>query len=181
MTDSAAERVRGCTPRYWEETKVGQDMEPIVVGPLRNVDTAFIGGKPPAMTTAVHLSIRFYGAENILPNTYVDPVTGAQDHPHRGHYEELPWRARIGMPGRYDGGPTRNSIMARYVADWMGDDAFLQKCWVTLRRPRLVADVVWGNGKVTKKWNRGQRPSGRGGGPSWRIRTARKTRSAALS
>jgi hypothetical protein len=59
------------------------------------------------------------------------------------------------MPGRYDGGPTRNSIMARYVADWMGDDAFLQKCWVTLRRPRLVADVVWGNGKVTKKWIEG--------------------------
>jgi acyl dehydratase len=154
MTDSAAERVRGCTPRYWEETKVGQEMEPIVVGPLRNVDTAFIGGKPASYDNGGSFVYTLLRRREHPADTYVDPVTGAQDHPHRGHYEEYLAR-QIGMPGRYDGGPTRNSIMARYVADWMGDDAFLQKCWVTLRRPRLVADVVWGNGKVTKKWIEG--------------------------
>jgi hypothetical protein len=151
----AAQKIRGSTPRFWEDTKEGEEMDPIVLGPMRNVDILFSAGGGVVSDRGGSFGYLILHRRQHPGDTYINPLTGAQEEPHRGHTEQ--WMAlQIGMPGRYDGGGTRTALMARYVCDWMGDDAFLKKCHVTLRRPRLVADVIRGHGKVMRKWVEGE-------------------------
>ena len=87
-------------------------------------------------------------------NSFIDPNTGAQDDPHRGHWEQH-MAQQVGMPGIYDLGPHRLSWLDRYVNDWMGDDAFLKKLGGRLRRPNVAGDVTVLTGTIVNKWQSG--------------------------
>jgi len=153
-----AEGIRGSQPRYWEDVREGEDMPSVLYGPLRVVDIAFTGSFTDAGAVAAqgvaHTGGHFYQLLNRRrhpADTYIDPNTGLQDHPHRGHWESFMAR-EVGMPGVYDMGPHRLAWLCRYITDWMGDDAFLKKIGGTLRRPNLVGDVTRIKGRVKRKW-----------------------------
>ena len=153
-----AEKVRGAELRYWEDVTVGEEMPPVVYGPLRTVDIALTGSFTDSGAGSgegvAHSGAHVYqllSRRRHPADTYVDPATGTQDHPHRGHWEEF-MAKEVGMPGVYDVGPHRLSWLCRYITDWMGDDAFLKKLGGFLRRPNVVSDVTWMRGKVEKKW-----------------------------
>jgi hypothetical protein len=59
-----------------------------------------------------------------------------------------------GMPLPYDFAPMRVAWASHLLTDWMGDDAFLRKLSVRLRRPNLLGDTTWITGKVVG-WIRG--------------------------
>jgi acyl dehydratase len=153
-----AEEIRGSRPRYWEDVQEGEDMPAVVYGPLRVVDIAFTGSFTDAGAISAqgvaHTGGHFYQLLNRRrhpADTYVDPSTGFQDHPHRGHWERFMAR-EVGMPGVYDMGPHRHSWLCRYITDWMGDDAVLKKLGCFLRRPNVVGDVTRIKGRISKKW-----------------------------
>ncbi|MGE0714294.1 MAG: hypothetical protein AB7P02_02530 [Alphaproteobacteria bacterium] len=83
-------------------------------------------------------------------DAYVDPDTGAQDHPARGHTQEY-MAHEVGMPGGYDVGLQRISWLGQLMTNWMGDDGFLRRLNATLRRPNVFGDVSWCRGKVVDK------------------------------
>ncbi len=154
----AAEEIRGAELRWWEDVEEGEEMKPVVYGPLRAVDIALTGsftdtgvfsaeGEAHAGTHVYQLIHR----RRHPADTYVDPVTGIQDHPHRGHWESF-MAQEVGMPGVYDVGPHRVSWLCRFITDWMGDDAFLKKLSGWLRRPNVASDVTYVKGRVEQKW-----------------------------
>ena len=156
-----AERVRGSQPRYWEEVEEGEEMSPVVYGPLRVVEIAFTGSYTDSgainAEAVAHIgghSYQVFHRRRHPADTYIDPETGAQDHPHRGHWERF-MAQEVGMPGVYDMGPHRISWLCRYINDWMGDNAFLTKLSGTLRRPNVVGDVTRIRGTVQRKWVEG--------------------------
>jgi hypothetical protein len=57
----------------------------------------------------------------------------------------------VGMPGGYDVGPQRISWMGQLMTNWMGDDGFLRKLSVSVRRPNIFGDVSWCKANIVDK------------------------------
>ena len=143
-----AERPRGCEARYWEDVSVGDEIPPRVKGPLSIVDiiawySATQGAEPYGGAHARAVRYRRRHADY-----HVNPATGAKDAAGRGHLEAETGKD-VGMGGVYDIGPQRISWAGQMLTDWMGDDGFLHRLDVDLRRPNLVGDTTWWRGEVT--------------------------------
>jgi acyl dehydratase len=145
-----AEEIRGATPRYWEDVKVGDELTPIIKGPLslRDMIAWLMGAGSPFMR-AHALAYTFLKRHPGVD--MMDSKTGQLDVPELVHMEET--RAQeIGIPGAYDYGCQRISWLGNLITNWMGDDGFLRRLRAELRRFNVVGDTQWLKGKVTKKY-----------------------------
>jgi len=144
-----AEEIRGAKPRYWEDVNVGDELTPLVKGPLsrRDIYAWLIGAGSPFMKAhGLVLSFlrRHQGTE------MVDAKTGIPDVPELVHMEDT--RAQtIGLPSAYDYGCQRISWLCNLLTNWMGDDGFLKRVRAELRRFNVIGDTTWLKGKVTQK------------------------------
>ncbi|MFM1988075.1 MAG: hypothetical protein RJA99_1032 [Pseudomonadota bacterium] len=140
-----AEELRGSTPRFWEDVRPDDAVQPMLKGPLTITDMicwyAGAGHSYQAHRRA-HLQRRKHPAD-----AYVNPATGAQDSAARGHTEAAMAR-EVGMPGGYDVGPQRISWLGQLMTNWMGDDGRLRRLSVRVRRPNVFGDVSWCKGRV---------------------------------
>jgi acyl dehydratase len=143
-----AETRRGAEPRYWEDVSVGDELDPVVKGPLTLVDImAFYAGR---RNTYPPLRLAFLERERHPANVYVSPSTGIPVHPAAGHFDEE-IAHEIGMPGAYDQGWMRANWLAHLVTNWCGDDGWVAGLNVTLNKPNLVGDITRLRGRVVGK------------------------------
>lgn len=142
------EELRGKKPRFWEDVEVGAGVRPMLKGPLTITDMIcwYSGGghsyqahRRAVMHRKRHPADAFRNSE-----------TGAQDSAARGHTESKMARD-VGMPGGYDVGPQRISWMGQLMTNWMGDDGFLRRLNVSIRRPNIFGDVSWCRAQVMDK------------------------------
>jgi acyl dehydratase len=142
------EELRGSTPRFWEDVVVGATVQPMLKGPLNITDMIcwYSGG---GHSYQAHRRATIHRKRHPA-DAYVDPVTGAQDSAARGHAEAGMAR-EVGMPGSYDVGPQRISWLGQLMTNWIGDDGFLRRLNVSLRRPNIFGDVSWCRGTVMGK------------------------------
>jgi len=151
-----AEEVRGSTPRYWEDVQVGEEMSPVVYGPLTTEQIALVRGGaftsvgPDGLRTGAFI-YELQNRRRHPSDSYLDPETGMHDQPHRGHWEEY-MALEVGMPGIYDLGRQRLAWLCRFVVDWIGDDAFVKREKAYLRRPNIVGDITRYRGTVINKY-----------------------------
>ncbi len=150
--DYDKEDIRGSNPRYWEDVREGDTIGKLIKGPLTSTSIVsfLIGGGPApyCMTDKIaHLYMRLHPGAGVR-----DPETNVPDLPERVHWD--PWFAKaIGMSaGGYDLGPQRISWVCQLMTDWMGNDGFLKRLDIQLRRPNFLGNTVWCQGKVTKKY-----------------------------
>jgi acyl dehydratase len=142
-----AEQRRGGETRYWEDVVIGEELPPIVKGPLTLVDVmAFYVGR---RNTYPPLKLAFQQREAHPANVYVSPTTGIPVHPAAGHVDEEIAR-EIGMPGAYDQGWQRANWGAHLVTNWAGDHSFVRRFSHRLPIPNLVGDTTWLRGKVAR-------------------------------
>ena len=145
-----AEEIQGANPRYWEDVNVGDELTPVVKGPLslRDIYAWLMGAGSPFMRAhgfALSFLHRHPGTD------MVDSTTGQMDVPELVHMEES--RAQeIGIPGAYDYGCQRISWLGHLLTNWMGDDGLLRRLRAELRRFNVVGDTTWCKGKVSKKY-----------------------------
>ncbi len=142
------EELRGAVPRYWEDVEVASFVQPMLKGPLNITDMIcwYSGG---GHSYQAHRRAEMHRKRHPA-DAFVDAKTGAQDNPARGHAEQKMARD-VGMPGGYDVGPQRISWMGQLMTNWMGDDGFLRKLRVSVRRPNIFGDVSWCRAKVVDK------------------------------
>lgn len=142
------EALRGCNPLYWEDVKEGDTVPPLLKGPLNITDMIcwYSGG---GHIYKAHGRAERYRKRHPA-DAYTDPETGAQDHPARGHAQEYMAR-EVGMPAGYDVGLQRISWLGQLMTNWMGDDGFLRRLNVSLRRPNIFGDISWCRGTVVDK------------------------------
>ncbi|MBI2910390.1 MAG: MaoC family dehydratase N-terminal domain-containing protein [Chloroflexi bacterium] len=143
-----AEDRRGNKPRFWEDVNVGDELTPVVKGPLNVTDmTCYYMGR------GIHylaLELAYRHRQRHPADSFIDPETGAEGQPARGHEEEV-MAHEVGMPGAYDIGGQRIAWVSHMMTNWMGDDAFLKRLDVSVRRPNVFGDTTWCKGKVVKK------------------------------
>ena len=139
---------RGAAPRYWEDVQTGEPLSDMVKGPLTVTDNiAFLMGFG---TVFVRAHRQWHEFRQRHPGAGVKDAYGVWDVPERVHWDEQ-LAASIGMPGPYDYGPQRIAWFDHRVADWAGDDAWMQRLSVRLTAPNFVGDTTWIRGSVAEK------------------------------
>ena len=126
------EEIRGANPRYWEDVKVGDELTPVVRGPLSEVEMA-------AWHAGGH-------AHNL------------SDRLNRIMWKKIPWaetRMEYGVKvvkRHFAVGQQLEAWRFILLTNWMGDDGFLWKFSAQIRRFVMEGDTTWVKGKVTKKY-----------------------------
>ena len=145
-----AEPRSGGRPLYWEDVAIGDEVPPVVRGPLSVIDImAWYAGQQGAQPYGgVHGDAVRYRRRHA--DFHVNPATGAKDAAGRGHLEAATGRD-VGMGGAYDIGPQRISWAQNMLTNWIGDHGFLHKLDVAVRKPNMVGDTLWWRGRVTSK------------------------------
>jgi acyl dehydratase len=147
------EEVRGAAPRYWEEVKVGDELVPVVKGPLNMTDMiAFIsgtfGGKLAGRGGAHGIGLRYRRRHPAW--SYVDPETGVVDKPEMVHAADT-LAQDIGITIAYDYGAQRPCWLGHLLANWMGDGGFLKRLRIEIRGFNMLGDTTWCRGRVVAK------------------------------
>jgi acyl dehydratase len=140
------EKVRGSEPRFAEDVTVGEQLPPMVKGPM--TVTGFIafaqgwGGLYIRANRIAYKQIKKHPGLGI-PNKY-----GIPDVPERVHWDDDLARL-VGTPRAYDYGPERCSWLLHHLTDWIGDDGFVVNHNCQIRRHNVVGEIVHINGAVT--------------------------------
>ena len=140
---------RGAEPRYWESVNIGDELRPVVKGPLTTNDmcawyAGAMGVRPygGAMDDSYHYRTRH--------DDYIISEHGTKDSPGRGHLQPNTGQD-VGMGGAYDIGTQRAAWCSILATDWMGDSGFLHKFHATLKRSNMLGDTTYWRGKVVDK------------------------------
>lgn len=140
------QRRRGAVPRYVDDVKVGAAIPRLTKGPYTaTTAVAYLLGWGGLYVRAHGDAFDLYTRHPALgiPNEW-----GVPEPPERVHWDPDLAR-RVGVPGAYDYGPERVSWMGHLVTDWMGDDGFLKRLDVQVRRHNVIGELVTLDGEVT--------------------------------
>ncbi|MCM8737683.1 MaoC family dehydratase N-terminal domain-containing protein [Azospirillum sp. A1-3] len=141
--------VRGAHVRYWEDVQEGEELDPIVRGPLSLMDTmGFLVGSGRGHTHGVVFQAAMKHPGHFFRNP---EAGGGLEYTGIGHHRESTAK-EVGVPGVYDYGPQRSSWMASLVTNWMGDAGFLKRVRTEMRRFNTMGDTTWCRGRVTRKY-----------------------------
>ncbi|RJX32261.1 MAG: hypothetical protein C4525_10970 [Desulfarculus sp.] len=146
-----AERPRGAQPRYFEDVAPGQELPPVVKGPLALSDmVAWAAG------TAWHRAALAHGPKlrHLLANpglSYLDPASGAPEPIAMSHFEPSGARILMGSPLPMDIGFQRVAWFTHPVTNWMGDAGRLISLEVRLTGFVRFGDTCWLGGRVSGK------------------------------
>ena len=153
------DRRRGGEPRWWEDVDEGDDLPPLVKGPLRVTDM---------IVWHAGVGMGLYGVsalrQNVdhhrrMPKFFKDDQLNIPDVQQRLHWD-AEWARRAGNPSSYDYGRMREVWLIHLCTDWMGDDAWLWKLDCQFRKFNYVGDTHWMTGTVVRKYlAEGQRPA----------------------
>jgi acyl dehydratase len=148
---SERERRRGAEPRWWEDVAEGDEIGPVVKGPLRVTDM---------ICWHVGVGMGLYGVKPLrlgydqrqrVPRFFRPDDLNIPDVQQRVHWDPE-WARRAGNPAIYDYGRMRETWLIHLCTDWMGDDAWLWTLDCEFRRFNYVGDTHWMRGHVTRKY-----------------------------
>jgi hypothetical protein len=146
----AAEDIRGAEPRWFEDVAVGDELPPVLKGPLTVTSIiAFDQGWGGLYIRAHGLAFDMFDRH---PALAIPNANSAPEPPERVHWD-ADLAARVGVPGAYDYGPERISWLGHLMTNWIGDDGFLRRLNAQVRRHNLVGDLTRCSGRVTRKWD----------------------------
>jgi acyl dehydratase len=145
-----AETKRGAETRYWEDVKVGDELQTIVRGPMRTSDLIVwhLGwGMQLTPPGAFRLS---YLIRKKVPGMFTPNSLNVPDTVQRLHWEQE-WANKLGIPVSYDYGGLRETFLTNVITNWMGDDAWLWKLSCQHRKFVYTGDTYWMKGRVIDK------------------------------
>ncbi|MCU1391728.1 MAG: hypothetical protein JWM34_156 [Ilumatobacteraceae bacterium] len=146
-----AETRRGAEPRWWEDVAEGDELSPLVKGPLRVTDM---------ICWHVGMGMGLYGVAALrlnaqnrarIPRFFHRDELNVPDVMQRVHWDPE-FARRSGNPTTFDYGRMRETWLIHLCTDWMGDDAWLWKLDCSFRKFNYVGDTQWLGGRVTRKY-----------------------------
>jgi acyl dehydratase len=138
---------RGAETLYWEDVTEGEELKPIVAGPLDNYDTASFFQ---CVGYAVAYRVKWEMMKADLTFCVIDPETN-EYRPSVSHLDDTVARTK-GIPYGFGFAAQLEGLLAHLICNWMGDDGFLKRLDCQCRRIYIFGDAVWLHGKVVKKY-----------------------------
>jgi acyl dehydratase len=144
-------RRRGDVPRYWEDVNEGDELGPLVKGPLRVTDiVCWHAGMGMGLYGVKALRLG-YDQRQKVPRFFRPDDLNIPDVQQRVHWD-AEWARAAGNPAIYDYGRMRETWLINLCTDWMGDDAWLWKLDCEFRKFNYVGDTHWLRGRITRKY-----------------------------
>jgi acyl dehydratase len=147
-----AEEVRGAVARYIEDVKAGDKLQTMVKGPM--TVTGFIAFAQGWGGLYIRANKLAWNQLQKHPGLGIANKFGIPDVPERVHWED-DLATLVGTPAAYDYGPERCSWMSHHLTNWMGDNGFLRRLEVKIRRHNPVGDTLYINGEVQRTFEEG--------------------------
>jgi len=142
---------RGAEPRWWDDVAEGDEVGPLVKGPLRVTDmVCWHAGMGMGLYGVKALRLG-YQQRRRVPRFFRPDDLNVPDVQQRVHWD-AEWARRAGNPAVYDYGRMRETWLVHLCTDWMGDDAWLWKLDCQFRRFNYVGDTHWMRGRVVRKF-----------------------------
>jgi acyl dehydratase len=145
-----AEVRRGAEPNWWEDVSVGDQLTPVMKGPLTVVDVISMhmgwgwGGYGVGPLKYAHQ------LRKRMPAFYQPDEYGVPDVVQRLHWDAA--RAQsLGIPAPYDYGQMRAAWVSHLLTNWIGDDGWLAEMELQLRGFNYHGDIHRCTGVVTEK------------------------------
>jgi hypothetical protein len=139
---------RGAQVRYWEDVQEGEELTPLIKGPLDISDiVSYIGVGGYSMAFALKWKV----LKPSLGRAHIDPETGE-------HHLQIDWHyldsmARVmGLPYAHSTGRQNEGIIGHLISNWMGDDGFVTRLVCEHRGIWFQGETAWLKGKVTRKY-----------------------------
>jgi acyl dehydratase len=166
---------RGAETLYWEDVNVGDKVGPLVIAPWTLQDYAAhrvvdvcSHGNPQSPGDELAFEVKFRQLRQMRGGAgggqaVGHPVTRWPWGPADEHEDALTAAYR-GLPGPFDGGGQRAQIFQRLLTDWMGDDGFIRREQVAMRKPVFYGDTIYVTGTVEKKYKEVQEGDDKPGG-----------------
>ncbi|MFW6092901.1 MAG: FAS1-like dehydratase domain-containing protein [Pseudomonadota bacterium] len=146
-----AEKPRGADRRYFEDVKVGDELQPMVKGPLTVTEViAFHAGGYGFVPYGLKSSRLGYKNRKRIAPFYIKNELGVWDVAQRLHWDSE-WAKAIGNPMAYDYGVMRQAWLYHFVSDWAGDDAFIERLEDSIRKFNYQGDAQFLTGQVVDK------------------------------
>jgi acyl dehydratase len=147
----ATERPRGAEQRWWEDVDEGDEIGPLVKGPLTVTDMiCWHAGMGMGLYGVQPLRLAWRNRQRI-PRFFHRDDLNIPDVMQRVHWD--PDFARSsGNPATFDYGRMRETWLVHLCTDWMGDDAWLWKLDCEFRLFNYVGDTQWLRGVVTRRY-----------------------------
>jgi acyl dehydratase len=143
-------RRRGAEPRWWEDVEEGDEVGPMVKGPLRVTDmVCWHAGMGMGLYGVKALRLGYEQRQRV-PRFFRPDDLNVPDVQQRVHWD-ADWARRAGNPAIYDYGRMRETWLIHLCTDWMGDDAWLWKLDCQFRWFNYVGDTHWMRGRVVSK------------------------------
>ncbi|MCU1353010.1 MAG: hypothetical protein JWM05_2219 [Acidimicrobiales bacterium] len=145
------DRRRGADTRWWEDVEEGDELDPVVKGPMRVTDM---------VCWHVGMGMGLYGVKALrlgylqrqrMPRFFKPDALNIPDVQQRVHWDPE-WARQAGNPSTYDYGRMRETWLIHLCTDWMGDDAWLWKLDCEFRKFNYVGDTHWMRGHVARKY-----------------------------
>jgi acyl dehydratase len=147
----ARERPRGADPRWWEDVEEGDEVGPMVKGPLTVTDmVCWHAGMGMGLYGVKPLRLGYQNRTRI-PRFFHRDEYNVPDVMQRVHWDPE-FARRSGNPTTFDYGRMRETWLIHLCTDWMGDDAWLWKLDCEFRRFNYVGDTQWLRGTITRKY-----------------------------
>ena len=147
----AAEAPRGRNPRYFEDVRIGDVMQPMVKGPLTVTEIiAFHAGGYGFVPYGLKSSRLGYKNRKRIKPFYIKNEMGVWDVAQRLHWDSE-WAKAIGNPMAYDYGVMRQCWLYHMASDWAGDDAIIERLEDSIRKFNYQGDAQFLTGKVVDK------------------------------
>jgi acyl dehydratase len=153
------EAPRGRQARWWEDVEVGDEVGPLVKGPLTVTDI---------VCWHVGMGMGLYGVAALrlgaanrrrIPRFFHRDPQNVPDVMQRVHWDPE-FARRSGNPTTFDYGRMRETWLIHLCTDWMGDDAWLWRFDCEFRRFNYVGDTQWLRGTVARRYlTDGERPA----------------------
>jgi acyl dehydratase len=140
---------RGAEVRYWEDVTVGEELPPLIKGPMSLLDELAFSAATYNYMMAGMIAMRNYRKHPAW--AYRDPDTCALEPVAAVHWSKRA-AAMTGLPYPYAVGMEMNSWFINLFTDWMGDEGWLKRCRAEYRSFVYFSDVVWNKGTVVKKY-----------------------------
>jgi acyl dehydratase len=147
----AQETARGAEKRYWEDVNVGDELLPMVKGPLTITEMiAFHAGGYGFVPYGLRASRLGYQNRKRIAPFYIKNEQGVWDVAQRLHWDSQ-WAKAIGNPMAYDYGIMRQAWFYHHVSDWAGDDAVIERLEDSIRKFNYMGDTQFLTGMVSGK------------------------------
>ncbi len=147
---------RGAQTLYWEDVEEGEKIGPVVFTPWTLLDQICyhsLGYASVSGPMAPGNELAFEPVYRLLKQTqrgHVHPITRWRG-PGNEHEDALTAAYR-GQPGPFDFGVQRTQMCEQLMSNWMGDNGFIRRLQIALRKPVYYGDITTYTGEVVKKF-----------------------------